>query len=109
MIRYVLLSQAVQVGDVSTATIQNIFSPSAFEVEHIIPRSAGGLTESNNLALACSHCNAHKASRRMGFDPHTETEVRLFNPRIDNWIIHFFLNRDTGEIQGKITYGPSNG
>jgi 5-methylcytosine-specific restriction endonuclease McrA len=81
------------------------FSPSAFEVEHIVPRSAGGLTEINNLALACSHCNAHKAVRRIGFDPHTETEVRLFNPRIDNWNIHFFLNRDTGKIQGKSPMG----
>lgn len=42
------------------------FSPSAFEVEHIVPISAGGLTEINNLALACSHCNAHKAARRIG-------------------------------------------
>ena len=81
------------------------FSPSAFEVEHIVPRSAGGLTEINNLALACSHCNAHKATRQTGFDPLTETDVRLFNPRIDNWVVHFFLNRDTGEIQGQTPIG----
>ncbi len=81
------------------------FSPSTFEVEHIVPRSVGGLTEINNLALACSHCNAHKAVHQRGFDPHTKDEVRLFNPRIDNWTIHFFLNRDTGEIQGKSPIG----
>lgn len=81
------------------------FSPSAFEVEHIVPRSAGGLTEINNLALACSHCNAHKATRQKGFDLLTETEVRLFNPRTDNWTTHFFLNRDTGEIQGQTAIG----
>ncbi|MDE0085777.1 MAG: HNH endonuclease signature motif containing protein [Candidatus Poribacteria bacterium] len=81
------------------------FSPSAFEVEHIVPRSAGGFTEINNLALACSHCNAHKATRQTGFDLLTETNVRLFNPRIDNWMVHFFLNRNTGEIQGQTPIG----
>ena len=77
------------------------FSPSSFEVEHIVPKSAGGLTEPNNLALACSHCNAHKATRQTGLDPLTETTVRLFNPRIDDWAIHFFLNQETGEIEGQ--------
>ncbi len=81
------------------------FSPSAFEVEHIVPRSAGGLTEINNLALACSHCNAHKATRQTGFDFLTETDVRLFNPRIENWTDHFFLNPNTGEIQGQTPIG----
>ena len=81
------------------------FSPSAFEVEHIVPRSAGGLTEISNLALACSHCNAHKAIRQTGTDPNTTTEVRLFNPRIDDWTIHFQLNRDTGEIHGQSPMG----
>ncbi len=81
------------------------FSPSAFEVEHIVPRYAGGLTESSNLALACSHCNAHKATRQIGYDPLTETKVRLFNPRIDDWTVHFLLNRETGEIQGQTPIG----
>ncbi len=81
------------------------FSPSAFEVEHIFPRSMGGKTETNNLAHACSHCNAHKATRQKGYDPLTETNVRLFNPRIDNWEVHFFLNRETGEIQGQTSIG----
>jgi len=31
-----------------------------FEIDHILPRSRGGLTEIDNLALACPHCNAHK-------------------------------------------------
>lgn len=76
------------------------FSPSSFEVEHIVPRSAGGPTEIHNLAFACSHCNAHKATRQTGYDPVTETNVRLFNPRIDTWTVHLYLNRETGEIQG---------
>ena len=81
------------------------FSPSSFEVEHIVPRSAGGLTEFNNLALACSHCNAHKATRQTGIDPLIGTDVRLYNPRIDNWTVHFHLNRETGEIEGQTPIG----
>ena len=81
------------------------FSPSAFEVEHIVPKSAGGLTEHNNLALACSHCNLHKATRQKGVDLLTETEVRVFNPRIDDWADHFLLNRETGEIEGQTSMG----
>ena len=81
------------------------FSPSSFEVEHIVPRSAGGLTEHNNLALACSHYNVHKAIRQKGIDPSTGTDVRLFNPRIDDWAAHFLLNRETGEIEGQTSIG----
>ena len=83
------------------------FSPSSFQVEHIVPRSRGGLTEPTNLALACSHCNAHKATRENGIDPLTGTDVRLFNPRIDDWITHFHLNRETGEIEGQTSIGRS--
>lgn len=81
------------------------FSPSSFEVEHITPQSAGGLTELDNLALACSHCNAHKATRHVWVDPLTETHVKLFNPRIDEWSSHFLLNRNTGEIEGQSPMG----
>ena len=80
-------------------------SPSSFHVEHIVPRSADGPTEPDNLALACSHCNGHKATRQEGTDPLTGTDVGLFNPRIDDWTIHFLLNRETGEIEGQTSVG----
>jgi 5-methylcytosine-specific restriction endonuclease McrA len=35
----------------------------AFEVDHIIPRSAGGRTQLDNLCLSCPTCNRHKARR----------------------------------------------
>ena len=38
-------------------------------------------------------------------DPLTGTDVRLFNPRIDNWTVHFLLNRETGEINGRTSIG----
>ncbi|MDE0685379.1 MAG: HNH endonuclease [Candidatus Poribacteria bacterium] len=81
------------------------FSDSVLEVEHIVPRSAGGPTELKNLALACSHCNRHKAARQKGTDPQTGTNIRLFNPRIDTWAVHFVLNRETCEIEGKTPVG----
>ena len=64
------------------------FSPSAFEVEHIVPKSAGGLTEHNNLALACSHCNAHKATRQKGVESLTETKGCLTRFKQKSVIAH---------------------
>ena len=80
-------------------------SPSSFHVEHIMPISADGPNELENLALACAHCNSHKSNRQEGTDPQTGTNVRLFNPRIDNWTVHFRLNRETGEIEGQTPIG----
>ena len=47
-------------------------STSLFQVDHIVPQSVDGPTELNNIALACSHCNAHKAARQKGIDPFTK-------------------------------------
>lgn len=80
-------------------------SSAPLEVDHIVPQSAKGPTEPENLALACSHCNRYKSKHRVGTDPLTKTDVRLFNPRIDDWTDHFFLNRENGEIEGLTPIG----
>ena len=36
------------------------FATQAFSVEHVTPRSLGGTTTFDNLALACQGCNNHK-------------------------------------------------
>jgi 5-methylcytosine-specific restriction endonuclease McrA len=36
------------------------FSPDPFSIEHIMPRSVGGLSNSANLALSCQGCNNRK-------------------------------------------------
>jgi hypothetical protein len=59
-----------------------------FEVEHIIPRSSGGLTEFGNLCLACPSCNRFKSNRLSGFDDNG-FECRLFHPQHDQWLDHF--------------------
>lgn len=62
-----------------------------FEVDHIIPRKAGGPTTAENLALACYSCNKHKGPNLASIDPEgdSETAVQLFHPRKDDWSAHF--------------------
>jgi hypothetical protein len=57
------------------------------------------------LALACRSCNLWKAAHRIGHDPETNTDVRLYHPRVDRWDAHFTVERTTGEIHGCTTIG----
>jgi hypothetical protein len=61
----------------------------SFHVEHIVPRSHGGVTTDENLALACPGCNLHKSDRVAAIDPVTGSEAALFHPRRDRWSDHF--------------------
>jgi hypothetical protein len=65
------------------------FDRAPFEIDHIIARSHGGLTQSNNLALACFLCNSFKGTNLSGIDFKTRKIVRLFNPRRHKWDRHF--------------------
>jgi 5-methylcytosine-specific restriction endonuclease McrA len=59
------------------------------EVDHVISRKHGGVTDSANLAFSCERCN-----RAKGTDVGSlvgDRFVRLFNPRIDHWQDHFRL------------------
>lgn len=60
-----------------------------FHVEHVIPRQHGGGDETENLALACHHCNLHKGPNLTGIDPETCEIVALFHPRRQTWAEHF--------------------
>lgn len=63
------------------------------EVDHIISEKHLGRTVLGNLALACFFCNRNKGSDlgsiREADDP---VLVRFFNPRIDLWTDHFYLD-----------------
>jgi len=76
-----------------------------FELEHIVPRSLGGLTFFGNLALACRSCNAAKADRVAAVDPTTHERVWIFNPRVSQWDDHFAIDPRTGRILGKTAIG----
>lgn len=75
-----------------------------FHVDHIEPRSRGGATTSDNLALACVSCSLHKAARHRASDPRTGKLVRLFNPRFDSWSDHFAFTK-LWRINGRTAIG----
>jgi len=76
-----------------------------FEVEHITPLSSGGGSSSDNLALSCRSCNLYKSDAVASVDEQTQSTVRLFHPRRDDWREHFTVKAETGEIQGLTNIG----
>lgn len=60
-----------------------------FHLEHIVPETRGGLTDSDNLAWACPGCNLRKSDRVELIDPATGKFVSMFHPRRDAWSDHF--------------------
>lgn len=66
-----------------------------FEIEHILPRAAGGETAFENLCLACPSCNRYKSDRTTG-----ENDVRLFHPQQDVWAEHFDWSVDGTTLVG---------
>jgi hypothetical protein len=74
-------------------------------IEHIIPESAGGRTEEENLWLACYACNEFKSARTHARDAATGKVVALWNPRRQAWHDHFRWSADGTEIIGKTPRG----
>jgi hypothetical protein len=72
----------------------------AFEVDHVIPRSAKGRTQLDNLCLSCPTCNRHKARRLTARDPLSGRAVALFHPHQDVWSHHFAWSPDGAHIIG---------
>lgn len=64
-------------------------SADRFEIDHIQPKSLSGSDELNNLALACRRCNLRRYNFTRAIDPVTQVDQPLFNPRIDQWTMHF--------------------
>lgn len=52
-----------------------------FHIDHVVPRAAGGPTESANLALACVSCSLRKWAKQTAPDPDTGETAPLFGPR----------------------------
>jgi len=53
----------------------------------------------------CPTCNFHKSVHLEGFDEHDRTQVRLFNPRTDDWHSHFAFQELTLQIVGRTPIG----
>jgi hypothetical protein len=62
---------------------------SPFHTDHIVALKHHGLTEAQNLAWACFHCNLAKSCNLAGVDVRTGRKVFLFNPRRHRWNRHF--------------------
>lgn len=59
------------------------------EIEHLLPKAAGGSSDEANLWLACRLCNNFKSSQTHAIDPETGNMVALFHPRDQHWRDHF--------------------
>jgi len=69
-------------------------------VEHIIPKDAGGLTSEENLCLACQSCNRAKWYHTHARDPISNQMVPFFNPNTQNWFEHFHWNDNGTKVIG---------
>ena len=76
-----------------------------FAIEHILPESVGGPTNSLNLALSCSSCNTFKGVAITGNDPLSERSVPLFHPRQNLWDEHFLWSEDFLRVVGSTATG----
>jgi hypothetical protein len=63
-----------------------------FAIDHIIAEKHEGPTNSDNLCLSCYWCNSYKGSDISSVYWRGTGEVTpLFNPRKDQWSVHFEL------------------
>ncbi len=62
------------------------------EVDHVISRKHGGITDLSNLAFSCARCNRAKGTDVGSISRSTGAFVRFFNPRIEPWREHFTLD-----------------
>lgn len=74
-------------------------------IDHIVPRAAGGVTERENLWLACRPCNEFKGAKTHATDPESDETVPLFNPRQQDWHEHFASSSDGTRILGLTPVG----
>lgn len=82
-----------------------LYSPLSMSIDHIVPRSLGGVTVEDNLALSCQGCNGHKAARISATDPVSGSTVPLFNPRRERWREHFTWSEDFLKVSGLTSIG----
>lgn len=75
------------------------------EIEHITPLARGGQNDENNLWLACPICNRFKGDKTTAIDPLSGSNVPLYNPRNDDWFIHFRWSEDGMRIIGMTDIG----
>jgi hypothetical protein len=76
------------------------YPPDPLTVDHIPPLADHGVSEPANLAYCRQGCNGHKYTATSAFDYVTGRDVRLYNPRTQNWADHFEWNEDNEILIG---------
>ncbi len=76
-----------------------------FHVDHIVSQKHGGGSELENLAYACPQCNQYKGSDLTTFLGSYRNIVPLFNPREEDWFVHF--KAEKGEVIPKTKIGEA--
>ena len=76
-----------------------------FTVDHVMPMAQGGLESSENLALACFHCNRKKGTKTTAAEPLSGAVSPLFNPRQQSWSEHFVWSKDRLSVVGLTATG----
>ena len=71
-------------------------------IEHIDP---DGSDLPENLCLSCANCNLHKAKAIDAIDPQTKIRVSLYNPRLQDWAVHFIWREGGISIEGLTDIG----
>lgn len=82
-----------------------IYSPTVFQFDHIIPLGKGGTNDEENFWLVCESCNRAKSDKTESFDSVTNSIVSIFNPRTQIWSEHFEWSDDFTRIIGKTPTG----
>ena len=81
------------------------YAMQVLEIEHIIPKAAGGTDDEDNLWLACRLCNNAKGIQTHTYDPDTGRSRPLFNPRKQRWSRHFFWADNGVRVVGRTVCG----
>ena len=68
------------------------------EIDHVVPSALGGSDDEENLWLACRMCNAFKGTQTHAVDPMTGRRLRLYDPRVDDWLGHFRWSEDATRV-----------
>ncbi len=74
--------------------LRQLGQAAVFHVDHIVPRSRGGATTEDNLALQCPACSLRKSSKTAAVDPESGDVVALFHPLLQQWEEHFLVEQD---------------
>jgi hypothetical protein len=81
------------------------YSSDPFVVDHIFPKSLGGQTTMDNLALSCNGCNGVKSTKTEAYDTVRQKFVPLFHPRKDKWAEHFTWDESWSHMIGLTPIG----